>query len=120
MRKFTLYHNPRCSKSRQALALLTEEGIEPTVIDYLKNPLSTDEIKTLLLKLNIPLLELCRKKEHEFSQLALSNASQEKLFNALNTHPKLMERPIVSFGERAVIGRPTENVLSLIKESQTL
>lgn len=111
---FTIYHNPRCSKSRQTLALLEEHGVNITVVEYLKKPLSKDEIEGLSAKLKVSIIEMMRTKEAEFSEQNLKNADEETLINAMVNTPKLMERPIVVHDNKAVIGRPPENVLNII------
>lgn len=116
MTDLTLYHNPRCSKSRGALELLEARGLTPTVVRYLDTPPSTDELRTLLGKLDIPARQLLRTGEDEYKELGLadSNLSDEQLIAAMASHPKLIERPILIAGERAVIGRPPEKVLELL------
>ncbi|GHE97941.1 arsenate reductase (glutaredoxin) [Thalassotalea profundi] len=111
---FTIYHNPRCSKSRQTLALLEENNVDIKVIEYLKNPLTEGEIKTLLTKLNKSPIDIMRTKETEFSEQHLKDADDGTLIQAMVDTPKLMERPIVVKGNAAIIGRPPENVLTLI------
>ena len=112
----TIYHNPRCSKSRQTLALIEQAGVKPTVVLYLEEPLSSDDIALLLTKLDINASELVRKQEDEYkqAQLHLSTPSEQELLIAMSQYPKLIERPIVVKGEKAIIGRPPENVLSLL------
>lgn len=112
----TIYHNPRCSKSRQTLALLRERGVEPAVVEYLETPPDAATLKTLLKNLGITPRELLRKgedayKENKLSELSLSD---EQLIAFMVRYPKLIERPIVVKGDRAVLGRPPENVLELI------
>ncbi len=116
MTDLTLYHNPRCSKSRGALELLEARGLTPTVVRYLDTPPSADELRTLLGKLGIPARQLLRSGEDEYKALGLadSNLSDEQLIAAMVSHPKLIERPILIAGERAVIGRPPEKVLELL------
>ncbi|MFT7008432.1 MAG: arsenate reductase [Colwellia sp.] len=110
----TIYHNSRCSKSRQTLELIQQNSTkELTVIEYLKQPLTQVEITKLLLLLSCKPIDMMRVKESEFKEQALANASDEQLINAMVTTPKLIERPIVSDGNRAIIGRPPENVLAL-------
>ncbi len=116
MSTVTLYHNPKCSKSRQALALLQEANIELTLIEYLKTPLSVNAIKALLGALNMDASDLLRKKEAEYVELDLANKSEADIIEALHAIPKLMERPIVLCGEYAAIGRPTENINTFIKD----
>lgn len=112
----TLYHNPRCSKSRQALALLKEHNIEPEIRLYLDNPPSATELKKLLTQLNISARELLRTGEDAYKELNLKDEhlSDTVLIKAMVEHPKLIERPIAVKGEQAVIGRPPENLLALL------
>ena len=114
---FTIYHNPRCSKSRLTLELLKDKGIDPEVILYLETPPSEKELVLILKKLNMEARELMRKGEAEFKELKLSDSSksEEDLIKAMINFPKLMERPIIINRDRAVIGRPPENVLEIIK-----
>ncbi|KZE34066.1 arsenate reductase (glutaredoxin) [Crenobacter luteus] len=115
MKDVTIYHNPRCSKSRETLALLTARGLAPTVIDYLETPPDAATLKTLLGLLGLSPRELMRKKEAEYAELGLADASlpDDALIAAMVAHPRLIERPIVVAGERAVLGRPPEAVLAL-------
>lgn len=117
MSDITIYHNPRCSKSRQSLQLLEEHGIEPTVVLYLDNPPSARQLRELLKKLGIGARALLRTGEDEYKQLKLgdSNLSDAALIDAMHNCPKLIERPIVVRGARAVIGRPPEKVLELLE-----
>lgn len=110
----TIYHNPRCSKSRQTLALIQEHGIEPEVVEYLKTPLDVKQIEQLLAMLNLSASDFVRSKESEFKELGLKGADEKVLIKAMSEHPKLIERPVVVKGKRAVIGRPPENVLELL------
>jgi arsenate reductase (glutaredoxin) len=112
----TIYHNPRCSKSRQTLALLEERGIKPQVIEYLKSPPDRATLTALLRKLDRPASALVRHKEPEFAALGLSapGVTDERLLDALASHPKLIERPIVVVGRKARIGRPPEAVLEIL------
>ena len=111
----TIYHNPRCSKSRQTLALLKSKGIEPQIILYLENPPNKPALIQLLEKLSISAHQLVRKSEAEFK---LNFTGQEMTENdyieAMLRFPKLIERPIVEVEKRAVLGRPPENVLDII------
>ncbi|MCF7220573.1 arsenate reductase (glutaredoxin) [Marilutibacter chinensis] len=111
-----LYHNPRCSKSRAALALLNERGIEPGIVAYLEQPPSIDELRALLARLGLGARELLRKGEAEYEELGLDDPAlgDEALIAAMHMHPRLIERPILVVGERAVIGRPPERVLELL------
>jgi len=116
MTDLTLYHNPRCSKSRSALELLEARGLTPNVVRYLETPLSAAQIKVLLGKLGISARQLLRSGEDEYKmlQLADESLSEAQLIDAIAQHPKLMERPILEVGDKAVIGRPPENVLELL------
>jgi arsenate reductase len=114
--KVTIYHNPRCSKSRQTLALLEQSGTSPVVVEYLKTPPDHETLKKLLAKLGLGARELMRNKEAAFTELELDRdaLSEDELIAAMVANPILIERPIVEAGERAVIGRPPENVKTLI------
>lgn len=115
MSSYRIFHNPRCSKSRATLALLQEHGIEPEVILYLESPPSREELKLLLGKLGRRASELMRRGEEEFKTSGLgSSSSEDDWLQALVAHPRLLERPIVEYGNRAVLGRPPENVLELL------
>jgi len=109
----TIYHNPRCSKSRQTLQLIEEKNQEVTIVEYLKTPLNNIQINALLNLLKITPIEMMRTKEAEFKEQNLKGASDETLINAMVNTPKLIERPIVTSKTSAVIGRPPENVLTL-------
>ena len=110
-----IYHNPRCSKSRQSLALLRENGVEPEVIEYLKTPLDEVALRDVFVKLGLKAHEVVRTKEEPYEQLALSpDSSEEELVAAIVKYPILMERPIVVKDDSAVIGRPPENVHELL------
>lgn len=111
----TIYHNPRCSKSRQTLELLQSKGVEPEVILYLKNPLNQSTLTSLLTKLGISAHELIRTSESEFKEnFGQRGLTETQCIQAMIDYPKLMQRPIVEAGGRAVLGRPPENVLDLI------
>ena len=116
MTDLTLYHNPRCSKSRGALELLEARGLTPNVVRYLENPLNAAQIKALLGKLGISVRQLLRTGEDEYKmlQLADDSLSEAQLIAAIAEHPKLMERPILEADDKAVIGRPPENILELL------
>lgn len=116
MAGYVLYHNPRCSKSRGALALLQERGVEPRIVRYLDDPPDADALRTLLRRLGIGPRELLRKGEQDYAQLGLANPDldDEALIEAMAAHPRLIERPILVRGERAVIGRPPERVFELL------
>lgn len=112
---FTIYHNPRCSKSRATLALLTERNIDPTVVEYLKTPPTAKELKSIVAKLGIKPEALVRKGEDVYKQkFAGKQLSDAQWLDALAANPILIERPIVVRGDRAVLGRPPENVLELV------
>jgi arsenate reductase len=108
-----LYHNPRCSKSRQALALLEENGIKFEVKEYLKEGLSQKEIKELKGLLKSDIKEFTRTKESVFKELGLKEASETQIIKAMAENPILLERPIFVKGKKAVVGRPPENVLEI-------
>lgn len=112
----TIYHNPRCSKSRQTLQLLKDNNIEPVVIEYLKSPPSAPVIDSILNRLNIEPRELMRKNETPYQENNLDNPvlTRTELIAAMVQHPILIERPIVVSNNKAVIGRPPENVLEII------
>lgn len=112
-----IYHNPRCSKSRETLALLERQGISPTVVAYLETPPSPAEIGDLLTLLGMAdARDLMRKGEAEYKELGLDDPSlgQGALIAAMVAHPRLIERPIVVNGRRAAIGRPPEKVLAIL------
>ena len=112
----TIYHNPRCSKSRQTLALLEQHGIKPKIIEYLVTPPTEAEIKRLVKLLGITPQELLRTKEEEYKQAKLDkpDVSDAEIIRAIIKYPHLMERPIVVAGNKAVLGRPPENVLKIL------
>jgi len=109
----TIYHNPRCSKSRQTLALIEENNQAVEVVEYLKTPLNAAQITELKEKLGVSVIEMMRTKEAEFKEQALKGADDNVLIEAMVNTPKLIERPIVVKDSKAVIGRPPENVLTL-------
>lgn len=116
MTDLTLYHNPRCSKSRGALELLEERGLAPTVVRYLETPPDAATLKALLGKLGIGARQLLRSGEDEYRALDLANPAltDAQLIDAMVQHPKLIERPILVAGDKAVIGRPPEKVLEIL------
>ena len=115
MSDYTIYHNPRCSKSRNTLALLEENGIAPRVVLYLETPPDEAQIRDLLKKLGIGAADLLRRGEAEYKQSGLGrDSSEQDIVAAMARYPKLIERPIVVKGKRAVLGRPPETVLELI------
>ena len=112
---FVIYHNPRCKKSRETLHILQEKGVEPSVVKYLDNPLDKKSLQAICKKLGIEATDLLRKNEAIFKE----NYKGKKLDHntaaeAIAKYPKLMQRPVVVKGDRAVIGRPPENVLELL------
>ena len=117
MSQFTIFHNPRCSKSRQTLALLQANGIEPEIRLYLDHPPSPKELTLLLKQLGMNAPDLLRKGEAVYKELNLKNSplSEDQLIKTMCEHPKLIERPIVIHSNKAVVGRPPENVLELIQ-----
>lgn len=117
MDKLIVYHNPRCAKSRAALAILQAHEWPLRVVDYLKEPLTRAELATLRKKLGSSPAQWIRKSEAAYKEAGLSaNSSEDELLDAMAKHPILMERPIVARGNRAVVGRPPERVLELIVE----
>ncbi|MBI1424515.1 MAG: arsenate reductase (glutaredoxin) [Gammaproteobacteria bacterium] len=113
-----IYHNPRCSKSRKALELLEQHQQQPQVIEYLKTPPDAQTLKAILAKLGITARELLRSKEDEYQLAGLDDLtlSEEDIIEAMIKYPKLIERPIVIIDGKAAIGRPPENVLSLLEK----
>lgn len=112
MTNLTIYHNPRCSKSRQALELLKNQGLEPNVVEYLKEPLNYEQLTAL--RAHIALKDLVRTNEKCFKELALSLDDEVRVLNAMTHEPKLMQRPIVVYKNKAALGRPPENVLDIL------
>lgn len=112
----TIYHNPRCSKSRQTLELLRTHGVEPEIELYLESPLGAQAITDLLDKLGIGAVQLVRRSEQDFkdNNLGRADITEDELIAAMVKYPKLIERPIVVSGDRAVLGRPPENILELL------
>lgn len=113
----TIYHNPRCSKSRATLKLLEERGVRPRIVEYLKQPPGEDEIAALLRKLGISPRQLMRKGEAVYRELGLSDQSlsDAELIRAMAAHPILIERPVVVAGDRVALGRPPEAVLEILE-----
>ena len=123
MQKSTLYHNPRCSKSRQTLELLQQNSVTVEVVEYLKTPPSTERINEILALLNLKPRQLMRKGEDAYKELSLDDdtLSDEQLVAAMFSNPKLIERPILFIencdeqgSNKAAIGRPPENVLTIV------
>lgn len=117
--RITIYHNPRCSKSRQTLKLLEDTGQDVEVIEYLNTPPDEKTLKSVLQLLGVGPRELLRTGEEEYKSLGLDDTSldDEAVIQAMLAHPRLIERPIVVAGNRAIIGRPPENVLQLLERS---
>lgn len=117
MSDIRIYHNPRCSKSRETLALLQEKNIEPTVVEYLKETPSALELAEILKKLGLSAQQLVRRKEDAYKSLGLDqpDVTESQLINAMVENPKLIERPIVVVGDQARIGRPPHSVLEILK-----
>jgi arsenate reductase len=115
MDEIVLYHNPRCSKSRAALALLRERGVEPRIVEYLETPPSRADLEALRRKLALEPASWLRQGESAYEAAGLSEQSSEaELLDAMAAHPILIERPIAVRGERARVGRPPERVLELL------
>ena len=113
---YTIYHNPRCTKSRQTLQLLRDNSIEPEIVEYLEEPPTRTELRQIVRALGIPARELIRRKEKLFTEIGDADIrySDSAAINLLAEHPRLIERPIVVRGSAAVIGRPPENILKLV------
>jgi arsenate reductase len=116
MKRFVIYHNPRCSKSRAVLEILRTHQIESRMVEYLKTPLDAKSIRELLGKLGLRPRDILREGEEEFSRLHLDDPAKtdDELIDAIAKHPILLQRPIVVHGRHAVVGRPPEKVMELI------
>ena len=116
MGRITIWHNPRCSKSRATLGLLEEHGQQPDIVEYLKTPPTAAELKKILDMLGLEPRELMRRKEKEYKEAGLDNPdlSREELIDAMVKDPKLIERPIVIRDGKAALGRPPEKVLEIL------
>ncbi len=116
MSNITIFHNPRCSKSRETLKIIENKGISPDIVLYLNNPPDKKTLVSILLKLKIDAFDLLRKGEPEFKELNLADKSksEDEILEAMIKFPKLIERPIVISENEAILGRPPENVLNLI------
>ena len=111
-----IYHNPRCSKSRQALALIEDHGIDVDVVEYMKSPPSRAQLQALLRKLGFGPRDLIRKFEAEFKSAGVTEeTSDDELLDLMLAHPKIIQRPVIEVGERALVGRPPERVLDLLQ-----
>jgi len=115
----TIYHNPRCSKSRAALEYLQGQQANPEVVEYLKNPPDAATVKHLLRLLNMSAREIMRSSDPTYRELKLDDArhSEEELINYIVLHPRLLERPIVTLGNAAAIGRPLDNIIDLLADN---
>lgn len=113
-----IFHNPRCTKSRQTLSLIEEKGIEPEIIEYLKEPPSKEQLKQILSMLNMTPRQLMRTKEKEYREKGLDNPqlTEDQLIDAMINTPKLIERPIVICEGKAAIGRPPEKILEILSD----
>ena len=112
----TIWHNPRCSKSRQTLALLRERGVEPEIVEYLKTPPAADELEAVLEKLGMEPRDLMRRKEAAYRDAGLDDPElgRRQLVEAMAAHPALIERPVVLAQGKAALGRPPESVLAIL------
>ena len=110
----TIHHNPSCSNSRGTLDIIRAQGIEPVIVEYLKTPLSKDELTALVEKLDLPLRDIVRMKEAVYAELKLADASDEALLGAVAAHPILLNRPIVVTPKGARLCRPPELVRDLL------
>ena len=112
----TIYHNPKCSKSRQTLELLREQGITPNIVEYLKSPPTTEQLEDILAQLGFEPRDLMRKKEDIYAESDLENPSltDAELIGFMVKHPILIERPIVLANGKAAMGRPPEQVLEIL------
>lgn len=114
MSQVTIYHNPRCSKSRQTLALLEAQGLKPQVVEYLTHPPSVATLKKILTMLQLKPRELMRRQEEIYKSLDADNLTDAALLKAMHAHPILIERPIVIIDNQARIGRPPETILEIL------
>lgn len=112
----TIYHNPRCSKSRETLAIIQQQTLEPEIIDYFKTPPSHQQLDSILRGLDMQPRDLMRRGEREYKENHLDDESlsRDQLIEAMIQHPKLIERPIVVAGDQVIIGRPPELVLTIL------
>ncbi|MGE5515357.1 MAG: arsenate reductase (glutaredoxin) [Bacteroidota bacterium] len=114
MAEVTIYHNPRCSKSRETLKLIEDRGIVPTVVEYLRTPPSAEELTRILARLGKTPAEIVRKKEAAEAGIDPAALSEAELVRAMVAHPTIIERPIVVAGDKAALGRPPESVLDIL------
>jgi len=115
-KKLTIYHNPKCSKSRETLSILAENNKTPEIVEYLKQPPSNQALSDIVKKLNISPKELVRTADQAFKDtgLEIDSMSDSEVIEAICKHPEILQRPIVVCGDKAVIGRPPGNVLDII------
>ena len=111
----TIYHNPRCSKSRTTLKLIQDAGFEPEIIEYMKTPPTPETLKALLKKLGMTAGELVRRNETAFKEAGLEEADDDALVQAMSREPRLIQRPIVVQGQQARLGRPPEAALEILE-----
>tara|TARA_B100000902_G_scaffold395993_2_gene455830 strand:+ start:23637 stop:23975 length:339 start_codon:yes stop_codon:yes gene_type:complete len=109
-----IYHNPRCKKSRETLSILNKNNCKIEIIDYIKEPLNKKDLSIILKKLNILAIDLVRKNEIEWRKRDVKNLDNEQIINLMIKFPKLMQRPIVTNGDKAIIGRPPDNVYKIM------
>lgn len=116
MTNLIIYHNPRCSKSRQTLEIIEDKAVDVKIIDYQKSPPSKAELKKILKSLNLKAQDIMRKKEAEYEASGLNNLdlTEDEQLDLMIAYPKVIERPIVVKGDKAIIGRPPEKVLTLL------
>ncbi len=114
--KAVIWHNPRCSKSREGLRLLQEKGVEVEIRKYIEDPPSVEELKEVLARTGLSAHELIRRKEKEYRELGLGaeGVGEEQLLEAMSTHPRLIERPVLVTGDSAALGRPPEQLLEIV------
>ena len=119
MKKYKIYHNPRCSKSRQTLSLLRENGIEPEIVEYLKTPLQKKELQIISNVLGLRPASFVRRNENDYKENGIAEYldNDKKVFQYIEKYPKILERPIVVSNGKGVIGRPPSNVLGLITQN---
>ena len=110
----TIYHNPRCTKSRQTLALLESRGLKPKIVEYLKHPPSPAELQKILMMLGLPAAAIVRKAEAKDAGIDPKAMGEKELIAAMAKNPAVIERPIVVAGAKAALGRPPENVLKIL------
>jgi arsenate reductase len=116
MSDYTIYHNPRCSKSRATLQLLNDAGVDVAIVKYLEQPPSEDELKNIASALGQPIRSMLRTGEADYKTAGLADdsLSEAQLLSLIHQYPKVLERPIVVKGQQAIIGRPPENVMALL------